>query len=76
MGYLPQLGFIHDAGTLPFVFDVADMYKPETTLEAAFQTLSVNPDASEREVLEMLKIRIEKTRLLRRIPKDLEELLA
>lgn len=41
LGYLPQLGFIHDAGTLPFVFDVADIYKPETTLVAAFHTLGI-----------------------------------
>jgi CRISPR-associated protein Cas1 len=26
LGYLPSLGFIHDAGTLPFVYDVADLY--------------------------------------------------
>ncbi|MGR3174810.1 MAG: type I-E CRISPR-associated endonuclease Cas1e [Candidatus Scalindua sp.] len=75
MGYLPQLGFIHIAGTLPFVFDIADIYKPETTLHAAFHTLSLNPEASEKEVLTLLKQRIEEKRLMQRIPKDIEELL-
>jgi len=75
LGYLPQLGFIHAAGTMPFVFDIADIYKPETTLEAAFHTLSINPEADEKEVLKMLKVRIEDQKLLRRIPKDIEELL-
>ncbi len=76
LGYLPQLGFIHDGGTLPFVFDIADLYKPETTLPAAFQAHSVNPQATEKEVLQLLKIQIEQTRLLRRLPEDLKELMA
>ena len=76
MGYLPQLGFIHSAGTLPFVFDIADIYKPETTLEAAFQTISINPKATEKDVLTRLKQIIEQTRLLRRIPRDISRLFA
>jgi len=75
MGYLPQLGFIHSAGTMPFVFDIADIYKPETTLPAAFQTLSVNPEAKEDEVIGLLKQHIERQKLLTRIPKDIERLL-
>ena len=74
MGYLPNLGFIHNSGTLPFVFDIADIYKPETTLEAAFQTLSLNPEAREKEVLILLKQRLEEKKLLQRIPKDIEDL--
>ena len=76
MGYLPQLGFIHSSGTLPFVFDIADIYKPETTLEAAFHALSLNPNADEKDVLVLLKRNIEEKKLLQRIPKDIEELLA
>jgi len=76
MGYLPQLGFVHDAGTLPFVFDMADLYKVETTLEAAFQTLAVDPQADEKAVLTQLKELIEERRILSRMPKDIEELLA
>jgi len=75
MGYLPHLGFIHTAGTIPFVFDITDIYKPETTLPAAFQTLSVNPAASEDEVIALLKQHIERRQLLTRIPRDIEELL-
>jgi CRISPR-associated protein Cas1 len=75
LGYLPQLGFIHSSGTLPFVFDIADIYKPETTLEAAFHALSLNPEADEKDVLKLLKQRIEERRLLQRIPKDIEDLL-
>jgi len=76
LGYLPQLGFIHSAGTMPFVFDMADIYKSDTTLEAAFETVSVNPDATEEDVITSLKRRIEDGRIMMRIPKDIEELLA
>ncbi|NWH05257.1 type I-E CRISPR-associated endonuclease Cas1e [Desulfobacter latus] len=76
MGYLPQLGFIHSAGTLPFVFDIADIYKPETTLEAAFQTIRINPKATEKDTLTRLKQIIEQSRLMYRMPKDISRLLA
>jgi len=75
IGYLPQLGFVHAAGTLPFVFDIADIYKPETTLLAAFHTLSINPKADEKDVLVRLKSVIEDRKLLYRIPRDIEKLL-
>jgi CRISPR-associated protein Cas1 len=75
MGYLPQLGFIHSAGTLPFVFDVADMYKPELTLPAAFQAVSVREDATEEEVIALLKTRIEEGKYMHRIPQEVEELM-
>ncbi len=74
LGYVPQLGFIHSAGTIPFVFDMADIYKPETTLKAAFQAVSINPSADEKTVIQMLKQKIEECRLVRRLPGELEEL--
>jgi CRISPR-associated protein Cas1 len=75
MGYVPTLGFVHIAGTLPFVYDIADMYKPFTTLEAAFEALSINPFAREDEVITLLKKKIENRELTRRIPLDIEELM-
>ncbi|MFA6929358.1 MAG: type I-E CRISPR-associated endonuclease Cas1e [Lentisphaeria bacterium] len=76
MGYLPQLGFIHTAGILPFVFDIADIYKPETTLPAAFETVSLNEDSTEEEVITRLKLYIEKTKLMSRMPVDITNLIA
>ncbi|MFZ4482321.1 MAG: type I-E CRISPR-associated endonuclease Cas1e [Rhodoferax sp.] len=75
MGYLPHLGFIHTASTLPFVFDMADIYKPETTLVAAFETVGLKPDATSDDVMARLKFHIEDRRLLQRMPKDIETLL-
>lgn len=73
MGYLQNLGFIHTSGTWPFIFDVADVYKPVTSLPAAFAVVSQNPEAGTSEVLAQLKEEIEKQKLLQRIPRDLEE---
>ncbi len=38
MGFIPQLGFVHQAGTLPFIYDAADLYKHETSWPAAFES--------------------------------------
>lgn len=75
MGYLPQLGFIHTAGTLPFVYDIADIYKPETTLPAAFETVAANSSAKEEEVITRLKFYIEKVGLMKRMPVDITKLM-
>lgn len=72
MGYLPQLGFIHTAGSLPFVYDVADVYKPATTLPAAFETLGMDPDAAEEDVVARLKFYVERGKILSRMPADIE----
>lgn len=73
MGYLPQLGFIHTAGAIPFVYDVADVYKPVTTLPAAFETLGMTPDADEEAVVTRLKFYIEREKILARLPSDIEK---
>lgn len=75
MGYLPQLGFIHTASMRPFVLDMADIYKPETTLPAAFETIGLNPDADEADTITRLKFHIEERKLLRRMPEDIAKLL-
>lgn len=37
LGYSPGLGFIHTGTRLAFVYDIADLYKAETTIPAAFE---------------------------------------
>lgn len=75
LGYVPVLGFIHDAGTLPFIYDVADMYKEVTSFPAAFEAIHQDPSDKGELVRKLLKERIESERLLQRIPKDLEEMV-
>ena len=76
MGYLPQLGFIHVAGSLPFVYDIADIYKPVTTLPTAFEILSMKSDATEEDVIARLKFYLEREKILSRMPLDIEMLVS
>ena len=42
LGYSPHLGFIHSGSPLPFVYDLADLYKGELCVDLAFSlTLSL-----------------------------------
>ena len=74
MGFIPQLGFVHQAGTLPFVYDIADLYKLETSWDAAFEAISIDPQADSKSVLKILKRKIEESRLLKQMPRDLKKL--
>ena len=74
LGYIPSLGFVHDAGTLPFVYDVADLYKHLTSIPAAFLATRQDPEASGELARKLLKQHVEQERILQRLPKDLARL--
>jgi hypothetical protein len=61
---------------LPFIYDVADLYKEITTFPAAFQAMRRDANDKGELVRTLLKERVEQEKLLQRIPKDLEELFA
>lgn len=75
LGYLPALGFVHDGGTLPFIYDVADLYKDITSFPAAFRAASQQPRHAGELVRSLLKERIEEEKLLQKMPRDLEQLI-
>ena len=74
LGYLPSLGFVHDGGTLPFVYDVADLYKHLTSIPAAFMTIRQDPQGDGELVRKIFKELVESERILQRMPKDLAQL--
>lgn len=76
MGYIPSLGFVHSAGTLPFVYDMADLFKHETSFPAAFETVAQSEFDIENRVRICLKQRIESYKILHRMPKVLTELFS
>jgi len=75
LGYIPSLGFVHDAGTLPFVYDVADLYKHLTSIPSSFLTIQQDPNDDGTLARKLLKQHIESERILQRMPKDLARLL-
>lgn len=72
MGFIPSLGFVHAAGTLPFIYDMADLFKRETSFLAAFEALAAHgTEDVETHVREILKKKLEETRFLHHLPKTL-----
>lgn len=74
-GFSPALGFIHTGKMLSFVYDVADVYKTEITVPAAFQA-AMSPVDLERRVRLGCRDLFVSTRLLERIIPDIQAALA
>lgn len=75
-GYSPGLGFIHTGKQLSFVYDVADLYKIELLLPAAFRVVAESDTEVETRIRRVLRDRIGEIRLLERIVDDLNRLFA
>ena len=75
-GYSPALGFVHTGKTLSFVYDVADLYKADTTIPAAFAAAVEGDQNLERRVRLHLRDEIRGTKLLGRIIADVDALFA
>ena len=56
---------------MSFVYDIADLYKTETSIPAAFEAVSGNSDDSDHRVRILTRRAIVKANLLQRIPKDI-----
>jgi len=75
-GYAPAVGFIHTGKPLSFVYDVADLFKFETVVPAAFQVAARMPKQPEREVRLACRDIFRSSHLLARIIPTIEEVLA
>ncbi len=47
-GYSPAIGFVHTGKMISFVYDIADLYKAETTIPAAFESAQCSGDVEIR----------------------------
>ncbi|MGW9027909.1 type I-E CRISPR-associated endonuclease Cas1e [Streptomyces sp. NPDC055722] len=73
LGLSPALGFVHAGTQHAFIYDVADLYKAETTLPLAFALhQSANP---EQEARRRFREDLRLLRLLPRIVQDVQSLL-
>ncbi len=75
-GYAPAIGFLHTGKPLSFVYDIADLFKFETVVPAAFQTAAQSPANCEQSVRYACREIFRSTRLLSRIIPAIEEVLA
>lgn len=68
LGFTPAVGFIHLDGPLPFVYDIADLIKYETSYTAAFQSVRdhVTPDSAQ--ILSILAKQVVEANILAKFP--------
>ena len=74
-GYSPALGFIHTGKMLSFVYDIADLYKTETTVPVAFKTAAARPDDLERAIRMECRKAFHEFKLMERLLPDIAEVL-
>lgn len=75
-GFSTALGFIHTGKMLSFVYDVADLYKVEVTIPAAFRAAAEAPESGlERKVRMLCRDAFAETRLLERVIPDIQDVL-
>ncbi|WP_279009507.1 type I-E CRISPR-associated endonuclease Cas1e [Synergistes jonesii] len=77
LGYSPGLGFIHTGKMLSFVYDIADLYKAETTIPAAFTAVRnmTEPGELGRQVRLACRDAFRASQILKRIPQDIDWVL-
>lgn len=76
MGYSPHIGFIHSGSPMPFVYDIADLYKADLTIDIAFSlTREMAGQYDKHVVSNAFRERIIEMNILKRIGQDINELM-
>lgn len=76
LGLSLRVGFVHSGSPLPFVYDVADLYKAELVFDLAFKLTAEMGGIYNRElILEQFRQRVIEFDLLTRCPADVLDLL-
>lgn len=75
LGCSVGLGFIHVGHELSFAYDIADLYKAETTIPLAFQLAAEGPPDLPNVVRRKVRDIFVKTHLLERMVRDIKYLL-
>ncbi len=75
MGFSPHLGFVHTGSPLPFVYDIADLYKEYLCIEFAFEmTRKLAGEYDKKVILDDFRKRVIDFNLLERIKPDIDSL--
>jgi CRISPR-associated protein Cas1 len=76
LGYSPHIGFIHSGSPLPFIYDLADLYKEHLCIDLAFSlTRDMAGRYNKHKVSSAFRSRVLETDLLGQIATDISELL-
>ncbi|GAD77775.1 type I-E CRISPR-associated endonuclease Cas1e [Vibrio azureus] len=76
MGYSPHIGFIHSGSPMPFVYDIADLYKEELTIDLAFSlTRKMAGQYDKYVVSNAFRERVIEMDILQRVGRDISEFM-
>lgn len=76
MGYSPHIGFIHSGSPLPFVYDLADLYKDFVCIDLAFSlTRDMAGKYNKQKVAAAFRQRVIDLDLLAKLSEDIPEML-
>ena len=75
LGFVPALGIVHNGTDRSFVYDIADLYKAEIAIPAAFDAVATGAGAPGIEARRKVRDRIVERRLMPRMVADLKYLL-
>ena len=76
MGYSPHIGFIHSGSPLPFVYDMADLYKEALCIDLAFAlTRDMAGRYNKATVSDAFRERVVDMDLLARLADDIPDML-
>ncbi|UAN18691.1 type I-E CRISPR-associated endonuclease Cas1e [Enterobacter asburiae] len=76
MGYSPHIGFIHSGSPLPFVYDLADLYKEQLCIDLAFSlSREMAGRYDKHKVSDAFRKRVITMDLLNQITVDVNELM-
>ena len=76
LGCSPGLGFVHVGHESSFVYDVADLYKAETTIPVAFEIAAQEVDDVGAAVRRRMRDEMAKQHILERMTNDIQILLS
>lgn len=75
LGYSPYIGFVHSGSPLPFVYDLADLYKEYLCIDLAFAlTLEMAGEYNKHKVSSAFRMRVIEMKLLDKIGNDINEI--
>lgn len=76
MGYSPHIGFIHSGSPLPFIYDLADLYKEHLCIDFAFAlTRDMAGRYNKQKVSSAFRERVIDMDLLARLAEDIPDML-
>lgn len=77
LGYSPYIGFIHSGCPLPFIYDLADLYKDHLCVDLAFYlTFELAGIYNKYRVSEEFRKRVVEMDLLSKVVEDIENILS